>query len=194
MQCFDTLTESIQGPCKLNQTAIGNSKFLEYAVQVLSEDDKIFELKKTNKNSKDKDRGQLADSQLLYAFTLHPGKLARLKFKCLNTIVSLLECNETQDSLILRIIRAIPLLVLTNNLSRIFTLFQKYQGEEYNMDVFNRADSKIDTTKEDDYSEFIIENGFSIYFLMQLFLNNKKAKDLLYEDSEMSDVLNEFNE
>ena len=27
---------------------------------------------------------------------------------------------------------------------------------------------------------------------MQLFLSNRKAKELLYEDSEMSEVLNEF--
>ena len=33
----------IQGPCKDNQIAIGNSKFLEFAVLVLSEDEKIFE-------------------------------------------------------------------------------------------------------------------------------------------------------
>ena len=44
MQCFETLTEVIQGPCRQNQITIGNSKFLEYAVQVLGEDEKIFEL------------------------------------------------------------------------------------------------------------------------------------------------------
>jgi len=35
-QCFDTLTEYIQGPCQVNQMAIVNSKFLEYAVAILN--------------------------------------------------------------------------------------------------------------------------------------------------------------
>lgn len=35
-QCFDTLTEYIQGPCHVNQLAIVNSKFLEYAVEILN--------------------------------------------------------------------------------------------------------------------------------------------------------------
>ena len=35
-QCFDTLTEFIQGPCYLNQFTIVNSKFLEYAVEILN--------------------------------------------------------------------------------------------------------------------------------------------------------------
>jgi hypothetical protein len=37
-QCFDTLTEMIQGPCKQNQTEIANSNFMEYAKKILEED------------------------------------------------------------------------------------------------------------------------------------------------------------
>lgn len=93
----------------------------------------------------------------------------------------------------MRIIRTIPLTVLTNNLSRIYALFTKFEDNQYKINVFQRND--IDITKDfpEDYYELIIENGFSIFMLMQLFLNNQKAKDLLYEDSEMSDVLNEFS-
>jgi ribonuclease HI len=36
----------LQGPCKSNQLIICNSKFLEYAVQILNEDEKIFAIKK----------------------------------------------------------------------------------------------------------------------------------------------------
>lgn len=35
MQCMDTLIEIIQGPCKLNQTELAESKFLEIATDVL---------------------------------------------------------------------------------------------------------------------------------------------------------------
>ena len=44
IQTFDTITEMVQGPCKANQIAIANSKFLEFAVLVLSEDERIFEV------------------------------------------------------------------------------------------------------------------------------------------------------
>jgi hypothetical protein len=101
-----------------------------------------------------------------------------------------LECNDSSESLILRIIRAIPLSVLTNNLSRIFFLFQKHFKEEYREEVFNRSEEE--TKNDDEQDEFIIENGFFIFIIMQFFLSNKKGKELLYEDAEMSDVLNEF--
>ena len=39
-QCFDTLTEMIQGPCKENQIGIIDSKFLEIAGRLLSLDEK----------------------------------------------------------------------------------------------------------------------------------------------------------
>lgn len=47
--------------------------------------------------------------------------------------------------------------------------------------------------KKPEYYELIIENGFHIYVLMQLFLQNQKAKDLLYQNTEMKDILNEFS-
>ena len=61
----------IQGPCKENQTAIGNSKFLEFAVKVLSEDNRIFDCrnpytareKKKMREEGKKDRGSLTDPQ-----------------------------------------------------------------------------------------------------------------------------------
>lgn len=43
-QCFDTLTECVQGPCKKNQRLIVMSKFIDYAVNVIKEDPRVFEL------------------------------------------------------------------------------------------------------------------------------------------------------
>ncbi|EGR31182.1 MIR domain protein [Ichthyophthirius multifiliis] len=37
-QCFDTLTEVVQGPCKENQLTIIQSKFLDYALDLLKEE------------------------------------------------------------------------------------------------------------------------------------------------------------
>jgi hypothetical protein len=86
----------------------------------------------------------------------------------------LLECNDSEDSLILRIIRTIPLSVLINNLRRIYSLFLKFQKEEYRDELFKRCEKPFeemlrenkDAVKDDDYYEFIIENGFFIYVLL----------------------------
>jgi len=61
--------------------------------------------------------------ELLKPGTLHAGKLARLKHKCLITIVSLLECNIHNREFVTKIMRTIPLTVLTDNLARIYELY-----------------------------------------------------------------------
>lgn len=68
------------------------------------------------KDEKLKKRMKLMDPEKPFIITLHLAKLARLKLKCLVTLVSLVECCDPGDNLILRIIRGIPLKVLTNNL------------------------------------------------------------------------------
>jgi hypothetical protein len=40
MQCFDTLTETIQGPCQDNQIVVIDSKFLDIAYQLLQKESK----------------------------------------------------------------------------------------------------------------------------------------------------------
>ncbi|CAD8153241.1 unnamed protein product [Paramecium pentaurelia] len=184
LQCFETLTELIQGPCKQNQQTLIKSNLLEYVVLIISEDEKIFE--QSNEYFK-------YDGEKQYRISIHPGQLARLKFKCLNCLVSLLECCEPQNSDIARLVRVIPLNVLTNNLTRVYKLFKNFGGT-YNEELFQRAEMKITNEQPAQYYEFIIENGFFILLLMQQFLDNQKAKQLLYEDTEMNDVLNEFSE
>ncbi len=68
---------------------------------------------------------------------MYEGRLAKLKYKCLITIVSLLECN---DALINKIVRNIPFSVLTKNLLRIYELYSKNEkGKEgYTDDLFGR--------------------------------------------------------
>lgn len=42
-QCFDTITEVVQGPCKLNQNRIIQTKFLEYAINLLREEPSVYD-------------------------------------------------------------------------------------------------------------------------------------------------------
>ncbi|CAK68868.1 unnamed protein product (macronuclear) [Paramecium tetraurelia] len=185
LQCFETLTELIQGPCKQNQQTLLKSSLLEHVVLILSEDEKIFE--QSNEYFK-------YDGEKQYRLAIHPGQLARLKFKCLNCLVSLLECCDPQNSDIARLVRVIPLSVLTNNLTRVYKLFKEQFGAIYKDEIFKRAEHEITNDEQAVSQEFIIENGFCIFLLMQQFLGNQKAKQMLYDDNEMNDVLNEFAE
>jgi hypothetical protein len=96
IQCFKTLTEMVRGPCLANQTAIVNSKFLEFSVKVLSEDHRIFQTTPTPIYNR---------TELESPLNIHPGLIGKLKFYCLQTIVSLLEGNEFNDTIILLIMR-----------------------------------------------------------------------------------------
>ena len=46
MQCYETLTELIQGPCEDNQTSIVDGKFLDIAASLLSFNERSKELQK----------------------------------------------------------------------------------------------------------------------------------------------------
>lgn len=56
--------------------------------------------------------------------------------------------------------------------------------------LFNRANQDVDPNKPEEYSELIIENGFNIYILVNLFLDNKKTSD--EEDLEIKELFDEF--
>lgn len=123
--------------------------------------------------------------------SLHKGKMGRLKHKCLITIVSLLECNIRSKEFVTKIMRTIPLNLLTDNLARIYYLFQKYEKNDYVQSIFNRADEDIDDSQPEEQSEMIIENGFNLYILVNLFLENKKS--ISEEDDEIQEYIEDFS-
>ena len=49
MQCFDTLTEFIQGPCEANQIALAEGRFIEISCILLEKNDSYDESHKNNK-------------------------------------------------------------------------------------------------------------------------------------------------
>lgn len=75
--------------------------------------------------------------------------------------------------------RAVPIVVLTNNISRIYELYQKYEAKNgYVEELFDRADhdeKEMEDNREnrpEEYYELIIENGFLIYTLVNVYLEN----------------------
>lgn len=91
--------------------------------------------------------------------------------KCLITITSLLECTGPSDNTKIRIKRAIPFSVLQNNLIRVYRHYKK-KYTEYTMECFNLAEKKIDLKKDPWEYELILENGFMIYILLSIFIDN----------------------
>ena len=117
--------------------------------------------------------------------------LSQLKCKCLITLVSLLEGNDPSDGIGLRISRAIPLRILTNNLTKIYELYQKlYKNGDYTEDVFGHHEVEgFDSTKPSEYYEFIIENGFNIFILINIFLDQSKDRDDKEDDNELEEFM-----
>lgn len=60
---------------------------------------------------------------------VHRGYIQRIKYKCLITLLSLLELSEDDPGIVNRIRRTIPLSVLTNNLTDLYDIYKKnYNG------------------------------------------------------------------
>ena len=105
--------------------------------------------------------------------------------------MSLLECNEIDDNIAVRIKRALPFAVLRNNLIRVYQLFKKRFNEDYSMKCFGLGEEKIDPKKGSESYELIIENGFNIYILLNLLMEGSNQQD---EDEEVNEFLSMFQE
>jgi len=114
--------------------------------------------------------------------------LAKVKYKCLITLVSLLECNDPTANLSTRIIRAIPMSVLTHNLAQVYHKYKKiYKNNEYTNDLFGHHEEDYEAPSKE-HKEFIIENGFNIYILINLFLDNGNRDN--QEEEELRELIN----
>ena len=119
---------------------------------------------------------------------LLPHQLAKVKYKCLITLISLLECNDPSLGLSQRIIRAIPISVLTLNLAQVYHKYKKlYKQDEYTNDLFGHHEEDYEgPTRE--HKEFILENGFNTYTLINLFLDNGTREN--QEEEELRELIN----
>ena len=200
-QCFDTLTEFIQGPCFANQTAIIDSKFLEMASGILCLDEREDCLQKY---------GDLV-SELTYRSTFTrlntldkldciTGWMAsHLKYKCMITILSLLE-GRTDNYIITRMARAINPEILKENLLSVYSLHCEVHGADYyeegifnhheDNEAYNITSSENPQDLNPEYYKAIIEIGFMVYFLVKYFQSNEhpESKEFLKSYSSGSGV------
>jgi len=189
-QCFDTLTEAIQGPCVANQNAIIDGPFLEIATSLMSYDESAPTPLKYLSLVTEGNAFPEAESEKKY---LTGWMIAHLKYKCLITVHSLME-GRTDSSIITRIIRAINLEILKENLVGIYVGYEReFTSATQDLSLFGRAEKsrKYDFTRSDNEQdlhpgryEVVLENGFFIYHLMRKFqdTDDPENKQLINEE------------
>ena len=82
------------------------------------------------------------------------------------TILGLTECHNPGDKILGQVMRFIPLGIIMKNLVYVHKLFidnEKYK--DYRIELFKNFKEQ---------SEFIIELGFSLFFIINLMLEQKK--------------------
>ncbi|CAD8158586.1 unnamed protein product [Paramecium pentaurelia] len=162
VQCLDTLTEVVQGPCKENQVVIVTSKFVSWSVDLLKEDLKLFEQNKID---------------------IQQVKLKRLKLKCTNTLLSLMELQEDNDEIMNLLIRSIPITVLVNELAKFYMLYTSIFKKEYVVECFKTYQDESEGYELKKKNECIIEYGFNLFIIINiLMLKNKKSQEADLEE------------
>ena len=193
-QCFDTLTEFIQGPCRENQKAIIDSKFLEVASGLLSLDEKSDALEKYKfligesiKTPNKADR------------CLKGWMISHLKHKCMISIQSLLE-GQIDNYVITRMIRALNIEIFKENLISFYLSYlNTYNKGYYDYDLFGHyggnddynfgEDNPQDGEARSSYYQFIIEVGFLIYHLMCCFKDNDDPENKAIIENELPELM-----
>ena len=128
--------------------------------------------------------------------------IAHLKYKCLVTVLSLLE-GQTGNYVITRMIRSLNLEILKENIiSFYFSFVEMYPRDYYDHPLFNHFESndKYNPNKKSNYEnnpeyyQLIIEVGFMVYHLLCYFKDNEDPENKKIIKNELPDlVLKEEN-
>jgi hypothetical protein len=129
LQCFDTLNEFVQGPCKENQMAVLDGKFLELARMLFErKKKKTSSMKKGERRSESKMKGNLRSIAHQMKKTKHrefpKWMTERMRHRCLMLLMSLLE-GQDDYQVLKRITQAISLDDLKYNMAKIYGRFLK---------------------------------------------------------------------
>lgn len=120
--------------------------------------------------------------------------IVRVKHKCVITLLSLLELNENDMSVVNRIRRTVPLPVLINEMIQVHLNYKAKYKEEYFRECFNQADKdqefKNRPEKPDD--SIVLELGFNCFILINVFLQSLSKIGMEPEYHEVHLQIKEF--
>jgi hypothetical protein len=201
-QCFETLTEFIQGPCFENQVEIINSYFIEIAGDLMKKRESLEAsdpIRTFTYSLASREETSVKTEEFInFSDQLQGWMVAHLKFKCLITIISLFEGRK--DALVsTRIIRTLSLEILQENIRDVYVNFKKYSKEtSFHYNIFNHIvnnhlyDFDIQNNPQDKDPQFftiVIENGFLIYHLIKMLQDSDDPENKETLNNELSQLI-----
>ena len=159
IQCFDTISELIQGPCFENQQVLMQGRMLEAVSKLLSIDE-FLELEAEKLGIKDPTPKP----------QLRPWMIAKIKNKCSTTLISLIECRK-DNQILVKMYTALKR-YLFNNIASFFYHYTEIYQEDYDEAVFKHIDLEPKANANPkDRSELmccvIIQTAFNFYTIIR---------------------------
>ncbi|EAR92909.2 zinc finger, C2H2 type family protein (macronuclear) [Tetrahymena thermophila SB210] len=188
-QCFDTLTEYIQGPCKENQHALIQDNFLDLASSLFGIDEIMDELNYQIQKEKENEKKEESDIDEKIQINkiddknsdqLPRWEVAKLKYKCSITLISLLEARSKEDDIVPRMMKTLNIDIIRRNITDIYNQFVDIGKGEYVSDVFNHFElepTEESSEQEKNQASFIIETGFNLFILLSTFKEVSKDEE-----------------
>jgi hypothetical protein len=172
VQCFETITELIQGPCFENQKFLMQGRMMETLSKLLSVDEfYLLEAEKRKLGS-----GVPQDE-------LRPWMIAKIKHKCSIALISLVECRL--DNSVLTKMYTNLRKFLFDNIISFYINFKEIYKDQYNEDSLEHVEVTPMEGKDELFCSVIIQTAFNYYTIIQKNLE---------EDDEESDSSQEEQE
>ena len=116
--------------------------------------------------------------------------IARLKYKCSVTLISLLEAR-IDNEIVSRMMKSLHQDILKRNIVDIYHMYEEVGMKKYTPEIFLHFDEEVDENELDslERAAFIIETGFNLYIILSNYM--EISKDSAAESEVMSKVNDE---
>ncbi|EGR34683.1 MIR domain protein [Ichthyophthirius multifiliis] len=96
-------------------------------------------------------------------------EIAKLKYKCSITLISLLEARQKDDDIAAKMMKTLNIDVIKRNITDIYNQYIIIGKGNYNKDLFNHFEPIIGNEEHNNKCSFIIETGFNLFILLSTF-------------------------
>ena len=97
--------------------------------------------------------------------------IAKLKYKCSVTLISLLEAR-VDNEIVSRMMKSLHQDILKRNIVDIYHMYEEVGMKKYTPEIFLHFDEKVDENEPDslERASFIIETGFNLYIILSNYM------------------------
>lgn len=181
MQCFDTITELIQGPCFENQKFLMQGRIMETVSRLLSVDEFLLI---------EAQRRQLGPK--LSKDSLRPWMIAKIKHKCSITLISLVECRT--DNAVLSKMYTNLKKFLFDNIISFYINFKEIYGTDYEEDALEHIEATPADGHDELYCSVIIQTAFNYYTIIQKNLEDDDDESDSGDDDQEENIEQKMDE